>query len=152
DALEQAEESDLIIKCSGVGVFDDLLEAAVLELKKPETLFAFLDMDAPGTLERIHNDPEDSFRSLIPEYNFILTHGGGAPVVDAYLAAGAGECVPVYSALDPHTHLPMRPEKCFEGDLGFLGNRLADREARVEEFFLQPAARMPGQKFILGGK
>src|SRR6516225_5063294 len=68
DALEQAEESDLIIKCSGVGVFDDLLEAAVLELKKPETLVAFLDVDAPATLDRIHDDPEDSFRALIPEY------------------------------------------------------------------------------------
>src|SRR3954464_8038736 len=35
DALERAEQSDLIIKCSGVGEGDDLLEAAVLELKMP---------------------------------------------------------------------------------------------------------------------
>jgi spore maturation protein CgeB len=151
EALEHAENSDLIIKCSGVGVFDDLLEAAVLELKKPETLVAFLDMDAPATLDRIQNDPEDSFRVLIPEYDFILTHGGGAPVVDAYLAAGATECVPIYNALDPHTHFPAPPEVRYEGDLAFLGNRMPDHENRVEEFFLKPAAQLPQQTFLLGG-
>jgi spore maturation protein CgeB len=151
DALEQAEESDLIIKCSSVGVFDDLLEVAVLELKKPETLVAFLDVDAPATLDRIQNNVEDSFRTLIPEYDFVLTYGGGAPVVEAYLAAGAAECVPIYNALDPHTHFPVTPEGRFEGDLGFLGNRLPDRENRVDEFFFKAAAQMPDCKFLLGG-
>jgi spore maturation protein CgeB len=151
DTLEQAEESDLIIKCSGVGVNDELLEAAVLELKKPETLVAFLDVDAPATLDRIQNDPEDAFRSLIPEYDLILTYGGGQPVIDAYLAAGATECVPIYNALDPHTHFPVPAEPRFEGDLGFLGNRMPDREARVEEFFLKAATLMPRQKFLIGG-
>src|SRR6266702_842462 len=59
DALERAEASDLIIKCSGVGVCDDLLEAAVLELKTPETRGAFLDVNAPATLDRINKDPEE---------------------------------------------------------------------------------------------
>jgi spore maturation protein CgeB len=149
--VEQAAESELIIKCSGVGVCDPLLEAAVLELKKSETMVAFLDVDAPATLDRIHGDLQDPFNALVSRYDFILTYGGGAPVVDAYLAAGAAECVPIYNALDPHTHFPVSPEKRFEGDLGFLGNRMPDREARVEEFFLQPAAGMPGRKFLLGG-
>ncbi|HXT13597.1 MAG TPA: glycosyltransferase [Candidatus Angelobacter sp.] len=150
-AVEQARESDLVIKCSGVGVNDALLEAGVLELKKPETLVAFLDVDAPATLDRIHNDPKDPFHRLIPEYDFILTYGGGRPVVEAYLAAGAAECVPIYNALDPHTHYPVPPERRFEGDLGFLGNRMPDREARVEEFFLKPAAQLADCKFLLGG-
>ena len=151
EALEQAENSDLIIKCGSVGVFDDLLEAAVLELKTPETLVAFLDVDAPATLDRIQNNPEDSFRVLIPEYDFILTYGGGAPVVDAYIAAGASECVPIYNALDSHSHFPVPPERRFEGDLAFLGNRLPDRENRVEEFLLKPARQLSKQVFLLGG-
>jgi spore maturation protein CgeB len=150
-ALDEAAGSDLIIKCSGVGVFDELFEAAVLTLKRSETLVAFLDVDAPATLDRIHNNPADAFHGLIPEYDFILTYGGGPPVVNAYLAAGAAECVPIYNALDPHTHFPVPPQGRFEGDLGFLGNRLPDREARVEEFFLKPAAQLSEQKFFLGG-
>jgi spore maturation protein CgeB len=152
DALEHAEESDLIIKCSGVGVCDDLIEAAVLELKKPETLVAFLDLTAPLTLDRVKNDPEDSFRVLIPEYDFILTRVGGAPVVDAYLAAGASECIPLYDALDPHLRFPINAEKRFECDLGFMMDHTPEREARVEEFFFKPAAGLPDRKFLLGGR
>jgi spore maturation protein CgeB len=32
-----------------------------------------------------------------------------------------------------------------------LGNRLPDREARVEEFFLKAAGLLPGKRFLLGG-
>ena len=68
----------------------------------------------------------------------------------AYKALGARDCVPVYNALDPDTHYPAPPDARFEGVLGFLGNRLPDREARVEEFFLGPAAKCQGP-FVLGG-
>ncbi|WNZ63862.1 glycosyltransferase [Myxococcus sp. MxC21-1] len=33
----------------------------------------------------------------------------------------------------------------------FLGNRLPDREARVEAFFLKAAEHLPGARFLLGG-
>src|ERR1051325_1976382 len=151
NSLDAAADSGLIVKCSGVVVFDELLEAAVLELKTPETLVAFLDVDAPATLERLEANPDDPFRALIPEYDFILTYGGGQPVIDAYTRAGARDCTPIYNALDPHTHFPAPPDPRFAGDLGFLGNRLPDRESRVEEFFLGPAARMPHCKFLLAG-
>jgi spore maturation protein CgeB len=36
-------------------------------------------------------------------------------------------------------------------DLAFLGNRLPDREARVEEFFLRAAELAPRRRFLLGG-
>ncbi|HSU67543.1 MAG TPA: glycosyltransferase [Tepidisphaeraceae bacterium] len=51
--LDDARGADLIVKASGVGVFDELLEAAVLDLKTPENLVAFWDVDAPATLERV---------------------------------------------------------------------------------------------------
>lgn len=152
DALEQAEESDLIIKCSRVGVFDELLEAAVLELKKPETLVAFLDLDSAATLDRIQRNPEDLFRTLIPEYDLILTYGGGAAVEDAYLAVDAGECVSIYNALDPLRHFPEQPDTRFEGELGFFASRIPGRENRVDEFFLKPATQLANCKFLLGGK
>jgi len=120
-------------------------------LKMPETLVAFLDVNPCATLDRINNDPEDYFRSLIPEYDFILTRGGGARVVDAYTGLGASECVPIYSALDPNLHFPVPAEKRFEGDLGLLNDYTPEREARIKEFFFKPAATLPGQKFLLGG-
>ncbi len=150
-ALNDAHGADLTIKASGVGVFDSELEAAVLERRTPGSRVIFWDVDAPATLERVQNAPSDPFLPLIPQYDLILTYGGGQPVIDAYEALGAARCVPIYNGFDPETHYPVPPNPAFSADLAFLGNRLPDREARVEEFFLAPAAALPDQRFLLGG-
>jgi spore maturation protein CgeB len=150
-ALEKAAGADLVVKASGVGVFDDLLEGEVLALKSPGRQVIYWDVDAPATLERIDADPQDPLRPLIPRYDLILTYGGGAPVVNAFRALGARDCIPIYNALDTLTHFPVAVDPRFSTDLAFLGNRLPDREARVEEFFLDPAARLPHKSFLLGG-
>ncbi|HZY17905.1 MAG TPA: glycosyltransferase [Ramlibacter sp.] len=149
--VEQARGADLVVKASGVGVHDELLENAVLDLQGPGTLVVFWDVDAPATLDRMNADATDPLRRLVPRYDMVLTYGGGEPVRRAYRALGARDCIPIYNALDPSTHFPAPPQPRFEGDLGFLGNRLPDREARVEEFFLSAAASLPDRRFLLGG-
>ncbi len=146
-ALKQARGADLTVKASGVGIYDELLEAAIAEVSGVR---AFWDVDAPATLDRVQAGA-DPFRALIPKFDLILTYGGGDPVVNGYLALGARSCVPVYNALDPETHYPVPPDRRFACDLAFLGNRLPDREARVENFFLQTAAACPERDFLLGG-
>jgi spore maturation protein CgeB len=148
---EAAQSADLLVKASGVGVFDTLLEREILALRRHGQRVVFWDVDAPATLDRVENDPNDAFRALIPEYDMILTYGGGRPVIDAYTSLGARACVPIYNALDTTTHYPVPAEDRFTADLGFLGNRLPDREARVEEFFLRAAALSPQKTFLLGG-
>ena len=149
--LTEAGRADLIVKCSGNGVFDELLESRVLDLKTPRNLVAFWDVDAPATLDRVQQNKADPFRPLIPRYDLILTYGGGPPVVDAYRALDAKQCTPIYNGLDPSTHHPTAGDDRFAGDLGFLGNRLPDREARVEEFFLKAAAALPDKRLLIGG-
>jgi spore maturation protein CgeB len=146
-----ADESDLLVKASGVGVFDALLEKAVLELRRSGTIVAFWDVDAAATLERISLDAADPFRSLIPLYDLVLTYGGGDAVVQSYRRLGAQRCFPIYNALDPSTHYPAPSDPNYDGALSFLGNRLPDREARVFEFFFRPAQANPRMRFILGG-
>jgi spore maturation protein CgeB len=150
-AVDEASGADLIVKASGVGVFDQLLERAVLSARRPGALAAFWDVDAPATLDRVTRDPSDPFRSLIPEFDLVFTYGGGDPVAGAYRRLGARACVPIYNALDPESHHPAPPDPRFQGSLGFLGNRLPDREARVGEFFLRAAAALPAERFVLGG-
>src|SRR5947209_9144945 len=72
-AVESARRFDLIVKASGVGVFDDLLESAVLELRRPSNLVAFWDVDAPATLDRVHQNPRDAFAAHIPRYDAVFT-------------------------------------------------------------------------------
>jgi spore maturation protein CgeB len=150
-AVHQARDFDLIVKASGVGVFDDLLEQSVISLKNSANLIAFWDVDAPATLDRLHHDPFDPFHRLVPAFDLVFTYGGGNPVIEGYERLGARLCVPVYNALDPLTHYPVEPDSRFDADLGFLGNRLPDRETRVEQFFLKPACMLTGMQFLLGG-
>jgi spore maturation protein CgeB len=150
-ALEQARGADMIVKTSGVGVFDEALEAAVLDVKEPHTMTVFWDVDAPVTLDRVKADRSDPFLELIPLYDLILTYGGGDPVVRGYKALGARDCVPIYNALDTHTHHPVPAEERLRCDLALLANRLPDREARIEKFFFQAAEKLPEFKFMLGG-
>ena len=51
-AIEQARGADILVKTSGVGVFDELLEGAVLDAKRPGGMAIFWDVDAPATLDR----------------------------------------------------------------------------------------------------
>jgi len=150
-ALDDARSADIIVKASGVGVFDAFLESAVLELRTASNSIIFWDVDAPATLDRVQADPADPFLQCIPRYDMVCTYGGGDPVIRAYMALGAAACIPIYNALDPATHFPVPPEPRFNATLGFLGNRLPDREARVEHFLLDAAAARPQQQFLLGG-
>jgi spore maturation protein CgeB len=142
---------DLLVKASGVGVFDMELEQAAPDAVPSWVLCAYWDVDAPATLEAIAAKPDHHLRHAIPRYDAVLTYGGGDPVVAGYQRVGARLCLPIYNALDPDVHHPVAPRSDFACDLGFLGNRLPDREARVEEFFLRAAALLPECQFLLGG-
>jgi spore maturation protein CgeB len=146
----RARGADVVVKCSGVGVFDDVLEAAVLELPG-DALRIFWDVDAPATLAAMEADPDDALRALIPEYDLVLTYGGGDPVVARYRALRARRCQPIYNGLDPATHYPTPARDWLRADLMLLANRLPDREARIREFFFRAATLAPQRTFLLGG-
>jgi spore maturation protein CgeB len=149
--VAEAAEADIVVKANGVGVFDRELLEGVIAAARPGALKIFWDVDAAATLDEMRADADHPVRAALPSIDMVLTYGGGAPVVDAYRGFGAAECVPVYNALDPTTHHPVERDERFACDLAFLGNRLPDREARVEEFFLRPAAALPDQSFLIGG-
>jgi spore maturation protein CgeB len=149
--LDQARAADIVVKASGVGVFDDELISGIVERARPDALKIFWDVDAAATLDEMRRDEDHPVRRALPELDLVLTYGGGPPVVEAYEGFGAARCVPIYNALDPVTHHPVEPDPRFAADLSFLGNRLPDREARVEQFFLEPAAELPERSFLIGG-
>jgi spore maturation protein CgeB len=96
-------------------------------------------------------NPHDPMPATVGEYDRVLTYGGGPPVIDAYAALGARRCTPIYNAHDPQTHHPVEGDARYWCSLGFLGNRLPDRESRVETFFFTPARLLPARSFLLGG-
>ncbi len=134
-----------------MGVFDEVLLEQTMAAAAPQALRLFWDVDAPATLAEIRAAPDHPMRRILPGLDMVLTYGGGPPVIEAYQGFGARTCRPIYNALDPETHHPVAPDPRFAGDLAFLGNRLPDREARVERFFLEPAAQLPERRFLIAG-
>ncbi|MFE1600661.1 CgeB family protein [Methylobacterium sp. ID0610] len=149
--IAEAARADVVVKASGVGVFDDLLLEGLAAAARPDALRLFWDVDAPATLADLRSAPDHPLRRTLPALDLVLTYGGGPPVIEAYEAFGARRCIPIYNAVDPDTHHPVPPDPRFAADLSFLGNRLPDREARVEEFFLRPAERLADRAFLIGG-
>ncbi|MGA8026119.1 MAG: glycosyltransferase [Bryobacteraceae bacterium] len=148
--LSASARFDVVVKASGVGVLDEFLEARVAGMPS-SVCKAFWDVDAPATLDRLALHPSDPFHAALPRFDLVLTYGGGKPVTGSYGRIGARECVAIYNALDPDVHFPVAPDPRLACDLSFLGNRLPDREARVDEFFFQAAALAPHRRFLLGG-
>ena len=149
--VAEARAAEVVVKASGVGVFDDELLAGVMATAAPTAVRVFWDVDAPATLAEIALMADHPVRRALPGLDAVLTYGGGRPVIDAYEALGAAICLPIYNGLDPVTHHPVPPDPALATDLLFLGNRLPDREARVEQFFLTPAQSLPDCRFLLAG-
>ena len=147
----EAARADVVVKTSGVGFEDALLLQEVLCHARPDALKIFWDVDDPATLAEMRADAGHPLRDALQRLDLVLTYGGGDPVVKAYRGMGARDCIPIYNGLDPQTHHPVAKDDRFAAELGFLGNRLPDREARVDQFFLDPAALLPHQTFLLGG-
>ena len=149
--IEEAGGAEVVVKASGVGVFDDELLLGVTGAARPDATTIFWDVDAPATLGELAANSAHPLHSVLQRLDIVFTYGGGDPVVARYASFGARRCVPIYNALDQRTHHPAPPEARFACDLAFLGNRLPDREARVESFFLAPAASNPDLAFLIGG-
>ena len=149
--LAEATQADVVVKASGVGVFDDVLLVGAVQAAGTQALRVFWDVDAPATIAALRANAGEALHGVLPALDLVLTYGGGPPVVTAYRDLGARACVPIYNALDAETHHPVRHSPEFAADLSLLANRLPDREARIEAFFMQPAARLPDRRFLLGG-
>ncbi len=149
--LDEARRFDVVVKTSGVGVLDMELLEGLHRSTAPDALYIFWDVDAPATQAEIADSPDHPLRRQLPALDFVMTYGGGPPVTERYRALGARRCHAIYNALDPETHHPAPPDPRFEADLGFLGNRLPDREARVDAFFFEAARRAPECRFLIGG-
>ncbi|MBV8899202.1 MAG: hypothetical protein JOY92_03705, partial [Verrucomicrobia bacterium] len=153
DRLVQAaaQFADLLIKTSGIGVLDDFLEHRIPAARTRDNRVIYWDVDAPVTLARLRSDQPGPLGATLSSFDLVLTYGGGDPVVGDYLRLGAKSCHPIYNGLDPRTHHPVEMDGEYECDLGFLGNRLPDREQRVEAFFFRAAELSPSRHFLLAG-
>ncbi len=150
--IEQAAQYDIVVKHSGIGCDDAVLERRVPAGCSASAMTFIWDVDAPATIQRMRADAGDALRHSTRDYDAILTYGGGPLAYEGFKEFGARAYYSMYNGLDPETHFPVPADPSLACDVVFLGNRLPDREARVEELFLRAAELAPQAGFILGGE
>jgi spore maturation protein CgeB len=113
----------------------------------------FYDLDTPVTFGRLAAGeavdylPEDG----LGRFDLTLSYTGG-PALDALRTQlGARRAAPLYGHVDPAAHRPVPPLDVYRGDLSYLGTYAADRQPVLERLFVEPAARAPDRRFVLGG-
>jgi spore maturation protein CgeB len=151
NALQEAASADAVITASylpeGRRINDD-----VLDLSRP--LRVFYDLDTPITLRSIEQAEGgvDYLRhDQIAAFDLVLSFAGGRTLTELEQNYGARLARPLYGCVDPDDYCRVKASPEFACDLSYMATYAPDRQAKVEELFLEPARRNPGKAFVLAG-
>jgi spore maturation protein CgeB len=118
-----------------------------------QTCSIFYDLDTPVTLDVLSREGKVDY---IPEFglepfDLVLSYTGGRALEELQKRLGARRVAPLYGSVDPAIHKRVKSESQFASDFSYLGTYAADRQSQIEELFLKPATRLPGQRFCIAG-
>ncbi|HTG43639.1 MAG TPA: glycosyltransferase [Verrucomicrobiae bacterium] len=116
-------------------------------------LKTFYDLDTPITFARLDAGEEVPYlpRNGFSEFDLVLSYTGGRSLDVLQERLGARRVAPIYGSVDPEAHFPVEAMDVFRGDLTYLGTYAADRQEVLNELLVEPARRLPGLKFVIGG-
>ncbi|MER8410180.1 glycosyltransferase [Mesorhizobium sp. M1066] len=149
-AEQTIKRSDVVIVTS---YCPDAVDASRLAQQAGRGVRVFYDLDTPVTLARIEQGERPPYFGPegLADFDLVLSYTGG-PAIDALKSVlGAHHVVPLYGHVDPDQHRPAAPRADFRADLSYLGTYAPDRQAAVENLLVRPAARLPDQRFVIGG-
>jgi spore maturation protein CgeB len=121
----------------------------VLSLARGVT--AFYDIDTPVTVAKLdRGDEEYVSRELVREYDLYLSFTGG-PLLERLEREFGARCALAFHCLvDPDEYFP-EPRLPAQWLLGYLGTYSADRQPALERLLLEPARRLPDERFVVAG-
>ena len=112
----------------------------------------FYDLDTPVTLSRLDaGEDVDYVAGGLAGYDLVLSYTGGGALDALRTRLGARLVVPIYGSVDPDLYRPAEPRPEFQALLSYIGTFAADRQRAVERLFVEPARRLPGERFVIAG-
>jgi spore maturation protein CgeB len=131
----------------------DGVVATELVLESPAAVKVFYDLDTPVTLDALRSGRDVAY--LVPrglaDFDLVLSYTGGEALRQLQARLGARRVAPLYGHVDPDVHRPVAPDEDHRADLSYLGTYAEDRQAALERLFIEPARRLPEQRFLIGG-
>jgi spore maturation protein CgeB len=131
----------------------DACVASDLVLSSSVPIKVFYDLDTPITLRSLGQKGQVPY---IPSYglepfDLVLSYTGGKALCELQTQLGARRVAPLYGSVDPILHKPVAPVDGYGSDFSYLGTYAEDRQAQLNELFLQPAMQAPNKTFRIGG-
>lgn len=113
----------------------------------------FYDLDTPVTLSRLAAGETVAYvgPQLLADFDLVLSYTGGHALDDLRNMLRARRAEPLYGSVDPAVHRQETATNAYRNDFSYLGTYATDRQAALEALFLEPAHRLPGRKFLIGG-
>ena len=131
----------------------DAVAASTLVRDAGRAVRVFYDLDTPVTLSRL--DAGEAVEYVPPDgfagFDLVLSYTGGRALDALRDRLGARVARPLYGSVDPAVHRPGTARDWYRADLSYLGTYAGDRQATLTRLFLEPAARRPGRRFLIGG-
>jgi spore maturation protein CgeB len=148
-AMGDARSADVVITASylpeGRRINDE-----VLDLDGP--LRVFYDLDTPITLRNFAAGGVDYVRrDQLGAFDLVLSFVGGKILEELEQTHGVRMARPLYGCVDPDDYPRVEPSPEFTSDLSYMATYAPDRQAKVDQLFLEPARRHPQMQFMLAG-
>jgi len=151
-ARRAAQEADVVIAGSyapdAIAVLDTVLSHGRARV-------GFYDIDTPITLTQLRARACSYLRAdQVPALDVYFSFTGG-PILDEIRQEwGARAARPLYCCCDPALYYPGRSGPLASNithDLSYMGTFAPDRQAKLHRLLIEPARRLPGQRFVVAG-
>ncbi|MDB5597683.1 MAG: hypothetical protein JWM36_4644 [Hyphomicrobiales bacterium] len=131
----------------------DGIAATELIVRSPCARRVFYDLDTPVTLDDLEQGrPLSSIGARgLRDFDLVLSFTGGPALEILRDKLGATRVAPLYGHADPDVHRAAPGEARLASSLSYLGTYAADRQAALTELFVEPARRLPGERFLMAG-
>lgn len=124
---------------------------AILDAQRPRAVF--YDLDTPVTLDSLRSGKSVPYipRQGLRDFDLVLSYTGGTALEALRSDLGAHRVRALYGHVDPDVHQPVLPVDRYRAVLSWLGTYAADRQAMLEELFVEPARMRSQDRFLIGG-
>jgi spore maturation protein CgeB len=131
----------------------DGIAASELVLESRAARRIFYDLDTSVTLARLAKGEQVEYvgPNGYRDFDLVLSFTGGEALEQLQTVLGAANVAPLYGSVDPATHFPAPPDENYGATLSYMGTWSADRDEALRMRFIEPARRLPKEKFLIGG-
>jgi spore maturation protein CgeB len=111
---------------------------------------AFYDIDTPVTLRKLERGEHEYIEpALVPRFDLYLSFTGGPTLDVLERLHGSPAARHLACSVDPQSYRPTRAQRRYA--LGYLGTYSEDRQPILERLLVEPARRLRGEAFVVGG-